>query len=176
VARFVGKAQSAIEKSKAEYAAFIAVNGEKVEASVDRLDCIMQRLTTLGQPPTAESKIERLKAGLIFFSLKLLVFNIAMLNDNTSYVDQCKQCRKYDDAAAGAMFDVVDKPEANYNDDNGDVVTCGYPQRRKKGHTQEFCRPKKRHQQMSAAKRKRNKSNDSKSDDLKSDDSRQIPG
>jgi hypothetical protein len=65
--------------------------------------------------------------------------------------------------------------ELNYNDDNGDVVTCGYPKCRKKGHTQEFCRLKKKHQEISAAKRKRNTASGGK-EDIKSDDLRQIPG
>jgi hypothetical protein len=52
------------------------------------------------------------------------------------YVDLCKHCRKYDDAAAGTFYEVTDaKSKFNYNDDNGDVVTCGYPQCRKKDHT-----------------------------------------
>jgi hypothetical protein len=72
-----------------QYALFVAVYGEKVEAAVDRLDCIIQRLTTLGQPPTAESKVKRLKAGLKIPSLKLLVFNIAMMPDNALYIDLC---------------------------------------------------------------------------------------
>jgi hypothetical protein len=180
VARFEGKTQSAIEKSTAEYISFMVTSGEKVEASIDRLDCIIQRLEALGQPPSAASKVERLKAGLKITSLKFLVFNIAMLPANTTYAELCEHCRKYDDAAVDALLDDIkkpEKPEAHFNDDNGDVVTCGYPHCRKKGHTQEFCRIKKRHQQMQAAKRKRNggKPKDDKSD--KSDDnSRQLPG
>jgi hypothetical protein len=41
VARFEGKTQSAIEKSTAEYIAFMVKSGEKVEAAIDRLDCVI---------------------------------------------------------------------------------------------------------------------------------------
>jgi hypothetical protein len=178
VARFEGKTQSAIEKSTAEYIAFIVKAGEKVEASIDRLDCIIQRLEALGQPPSEASKVERLKAGLKIPSLKFLVFNIAMLPSNTTYVQLCEHCRKYDDAAVDALLDDLTKPEAHFNDENGDVVTCGYPKCRKKGHTQEFCKLKKKHQLMSAAKRNRNggKPQGGKHDDHYPDELRQLPG
>jgi hypothetical protein len=58
VARFEGKTQSAIEKLTAEYSAFTVVPPEKVEAAVDRLDSIIQRLASLGQPPSEASKVE----------------------------------------------------------------------------------------------------------------------
>jgi hypothetical protein len=179
VTRFEGKTQSAIERSTAEYIAFMVVIGEKVEAAIDRLDCIIQRLKALGQEPTPASKVERLKAGLKIKSLKLLVFNIAMMPANTTYVQLCEQCRKYDDAAVDALFTDEGKTEINFTDEDGEVVTCGYPKCRKKGHTQEFCRLKKRHQKMSAVKRgnKNGKNSGGKPDDSTYDsDLRQLPG
>ena len=178
VARLEEKTQSAIEKSTAEYIAFIVKSGEKVEASIDRLDCIIQRLEALGQPPSPASKVERLKAGLKIPSLKFLVFNIAMLPSTTTYAELCEHCRKYDDAAVDALLGDFIKPEAHFNDENGDAVICGYPKCRMKGHTQEFCKMKKKHQLISAAKRNRKggKPNGGKHDDHFPEERRQLPG
>jgi hypothetical protein len=53
--------------------------GKKAGAVVGKLSSVVRGLTTLGQPPTAEQKVEKIEAGLEIGTLKIISVLLTLL-------------------------------------------------------------------------------------------------
>jgi hypothetical protein len=121
---------------------FVLASGEKVCSGVDRLNGIVQKLTNLGQPPTAETKLTKLKKAIHIPSLRDLWLNIAMV-EQPDYATISKKCKSYDHA-------LIEESDAKQEVNFSKIVTekdkkkdqpCSYCD--KKGHNAKFCFAKK---------------------------------
>jgi hypothetical protein len=121
---------------------FVLASGEKVCSGVDRLNGIVQKLTNLGQPPTAETKLTKLKKAIHIPSLRDLWLNIAMV-EQPDYATISKKCKSYDHALneeADAKQEVNFSKTVSDPDKKKDQI-CSYCD--KKGHVNKHCFVKK---------------------------------
>ena len=72
-ARFSGERDSLLEECIGKYNSWKVSDDEKLMAAVDRLKTLIQRLNSLGNVVSEESKVERIKEGLKSAKYKLLV-------------------------------------------------------------------------------------------------------
>ena len=97
---------------------------------IDRLNGLIQKLTQLGQPPSAESKLAKLKESLEIPTLKELWVNISLKGDLT-YDDICTTCKRYDKAMDIQKKFVTNEVHMN----TSEKVVCSYSKCGKVGHT-----------------------------------------
>ena len=104
------------------------------------------KMTQHGQPPTAETRLAKLKEALEIPSLNHLWLTIS-LRANPTYDEIVGTCKRYDKAMEQQRLNVVG--EAHLNTDTGKVV-CSYPRCGKSDHTQANCWKKKKDQKKTA--------------------------
>ena len=145
VDRFRGELGNVLEKTTAEYHSFKIRANEKVAIGIDRLNGIIQKLTKLGQPPTEESKLAKIKKSIHTPELKELWLAIAMLPKATTTYQIVKDaCEEFDEAKRQLEEFEIDKQgeQVNMLGPQGGVenVKCSFCM--KKGHTASVCRVK----------------------------------
>jgi hypothetical protein len=109
--RFQGQTQERLEGYMSEYAQIMVKYSETPTVMIDRLSFLILKLTQLKQPPTAASKVEKLKSAVKLQRLKGLVGHIAMQPTAATFDDLCTSVKQWDKAFDGLD---VQTPSVNH--------------------------------------------------------------
>ena len=95
-ARFMGEQQELLEKVQTQYNAFTcSIPCHDLMADIDQLKYLILKLTQFGQPPTEESKVEKLKTCVRNEQFEALSQNLSFMPAATTFTQFCDACKKF---------------------------------------------------------------------------------
>jgi hypothetical protein len=93
--RFVGDNQALVEEAQGNYNSFTCPQScDNVMVKIDKLKLLIQKLTQFGQPPTEESKIEKLKSSVKLKKFEISSVHLSIQPANATFTELCALCKK----------------------------------------------------------------------------------